>query len=137
MNVLQKIAPEWPLRLGLGIMYLWSGIDITLYPTAWYWALRSLPQNLQGFVTASVSIDTFFRLQGVSEILLAFLLLAWFLPRIFPLFAALVATLEFAAILAFLPINAITFRDIGLLGGALTLFLIILKDHRGPNSTKS
>ncbi len=41
-NFLNKITPEWALRAGLGVMYVYSGIDIVRHPTAWYWAVRPL-----------------------------------------------------------------------------------------------
>lgn len=133
LNFLQKIRPEWYLRLGLGLMYLYSGIDLVRHPTAWYWAL---PYWLRQYITAGVPLDMYLRIQGAIEILLALILLGWFLPRSLVRVAAVVAALEFAIILilAFLPFSEanflITFRDIGLLGAALALLIILQKVYR-------
>ena len=64
------------------------------------------------------------------RVLLALVLLAWFLKPRMVRVAAFIATLEFAAILAiaFAPFREanflIIFRDVGLLGAALALFLV-------------
>lgn len=135
--LLQKIKPEWPLRLGFGIMYLYSGIDLIQHPTAWHWAL---PYWMREIITSSVSLNTYLQAQGMVEIVFAFVLLAWFLPRRAVWMAALLSVLEFAAILAlaFVPFSEanflITFRDIGLLGGAFTLLLLMSRHDTGMPS---
>lgn len=125
MDFLQKIKPEIPLRLGLGFMYLFSAYDIWTHPTAWYWALRPLPQFAQFFIYNQIGIDNYLRIQAVGELTLAALFLLWFLPRRVVQFAAGLAALEMFLILLFVGIDAITFRDIGLLGAAAALFLIV------------
>ena len=93
-------------------------------PGAWHWAL---PYWLTQIIGSVVSIDTYLRFQGGVEILMALCLLAWFLKPAIVKYAALLSTLEMAAILAlaFLPFSEtnflITFRDIGLLGGSAAL----------------
>lgn len=130
-KLLQKITPEWALRAGLGIMYVYSGIDILRHPTAWHWAIRPLlkwfPTAMQTNLGRPEVMNQYLIFQGIGELILAFLLLAWFLPKYLARWAALITTLEFAAILLLVPIDAITFRDIGLLGAALTLYLILLR----------
>ena len=127
MSLLKKLTPEWALRLGLGIMYLYSGFDIFSHPSAWYWAM---PYWLKQFITSFVSLGAYLKLQGVLEIIFAAIFLAWFLKPAFVKWVALLSTLEFAAILllAFVPWNEtnflITFRDIGLLGASLALFVL-------------
>ena len=130
MEFLRKISPEWALRLTLGLMYLYSGQDIIRHPTAWLWAL---PYWLKQFIAQFTELGTYLRLQGAVEIIFALIFLSWFLkPRVVKV-ASLLASIEFLAILvlAFLPWSeanfTITFRDIGLLGASLALFLI-LKD---------
>lgn len=124
MSILRKLSPEWYLRLGLGLMYVYSGIDIFRHPTAWYWALRPLPQFLQVIINNEIGINNYLKIQAVGELALAFLLLAWFLPRRFVRWAAGLAAVEMALILWFVGIDAVTFRDIGLLGAALALLAL-------------
>ena len=129
LTVIRKISPEWPLRVSLGIMYLYSGTDIIRHPTGWYWAVRQLPDFLERIVTLP-GLDNFLFLQGIGEVFLAFLLLVWFLPRKFVQIAAAVSAVEMVSILLLVGIDSITFRDIGLFGGAIALLLISLRDER-------
>lgn len=125
----QKNYAEWALRLGLGLMFLYSGLDIMMHPTAWYWAVRGLPIVIQDTINA-VGIDTYLKFHGASEYVLAFAMLGWFLPRGITSIAALAATAELALILLLVGVNYITFRDIGLLGAALSL--VIMSWSRPP-----
>lgn len=127
MALLQKLSPEWVLRIGLGGMYLWSGFDIIRHPKSWYWAIRPLPQFIQD-VIGSIGIDTFLVIQGAGELLLALLLLLPFLPRRLLRWVAFLNALEIALILLLVGVDAVTFRDIGVLGGAVALWLIALRD---------
>lgn len=124
MKFLQKISAEWPLRLGLGLMYVFSAYDIFAHPTAWYWAVRPLPQFLQVIINNQIGIDNYLRIQAVEELLLALLFIAWFLPRWVVQFASALAALEMFLILWLIGIDAITFRDIGLFGAAIALFVM-------------
>ena len=126
-NLLQRIAPEWPLRISLGVMYLYSGTDIIRHPTGWHWAIRQLPDVLERIVTLP-GINNFLFMQGIGEIFLAFLLLAWFLPRKFLQIGAAIVVVEMVSILLFVGIDLQTFRDIGLLGAGAALLLIALKN---------
>ena len=116
-------------------MYLYSGIDLLLHPTAWVWAI---PYWMRQIITAVVPLNTYLQLQGSVEIIFALILLAWFLPAGLVRSVAFLSALEFLAILglAFFPFSAanflITFRDIGLLGASLALFMILSgKQHAG------
>ncbi|MDP3792473.1 MAG: hypothetical protein Q8Q89_01960 [bacterium] len=126
---LSKITPEWALRGGLGVMYLYSGVDIIRHPTAWFWAIRPVfkwfPTSLQASLTQPAFMKKFLLFQGVVEVVFAVVLLAWFLPKKYAKWVAGLTTLEMAAILLIIPIDAVTFRDFGLLGGGLALFLIL------------
>lgn len=128
MKFLQKISAEWPLRLGLGAMYLYSGIDLIRHPTAWHWAVRPLPMAIQNIITTQIGIDQYLVLQGIGELVLAFFLVAWFLPRVFPFIAAVLAVIEMVAIIALVGVDGVTFRDIGLLGAAAALSLMKQKN---------
>lgn len=123
MNFLKKIQPEWPLRLGLGFMYLYSGYDIFFHPTAWYWAI---PKWFSGIVTSIASLEMYLRLQGVGEFIMGVLFLAWFLKRRGLQVVSAFAVIEFLGIIVFTGIGPITFRDIGLLGAAVALLIISL-----------
>lgn len=124
MNFLQKISAQWPLRLGLGAMYLYSGYDLVANPQHWY---GFVPRWFSQAVTQVASVETYLRLQGAGELLLGILFLAWFLPRIAVRMASVVAVAEMALILLFVGIDPITFRDIGLLGAATALFIFSLR----------
>ena len=129
MNYLSKLTPEWSLRVGLGVMYLYSGIDIVRHPTAWFWAVRPVfkwfPSGMQASLTQPSFMKNFLVSQGLIEIIFALVLLCWFLPKKFVKLVAALITLEMAGILFLIPIDAVTFRDFGLLGGGLALFLIL------------
>ena len=132
MNYLSKLTPEWSLRVGLGVMYLYSGIDIVRHPTAWFWAVRPVfkwfPSGMQASLTQPSFMKNFLVSQGLIEIIFALVLLCWFLPKKFVKLVAALITLEMAGILFLIPIDAVTFRDFGLLGGGLALFLILRGD---------
>ena len=138
MIILKKINPEWSLRLGLGLMYLYSGYDLFMHPTAWVWAIPFWLRVVIGYVAA---LNSYLRFQGIIEIIFAAVFLAWFLPKGLARWTALLATLEFAAILvlAFMPWSEtnflITFRDIGLLGAASALFILLSKENGSRFST--
>ena len=68
-------------------------------------------------------MDVYLRLQGAGELAVAFLLLAWFLGRWGTRVAALLAVIEMLGILLLAGIDPITFRDLGLLGGAVALWI--------------
>ena len=133
MKFFSKISPEWSLRIGFGIMYLYSGSDLIRHPTAWYWALPFWFKNL---ITSAISLNTYLRFQGIIEIVFAVILLGWFFKTAIVKIVALLSSLEMASILAFAFIPwseanfLITFRDIGLLGGAVALLAILLKKDR-------
>jgi len=127
MIISRKINPVWPLRLGLGLMYAYSGYSLIAYPTAWYWSLRALPQSVQAFINNQVGTGIYLTGQGIGEIIIAFLFLAWFLPNGFVKLATGLAILEFVLIIIFVGIDPITFRDIGLLGAALSLWILLVR----------
>lgn len=111
---------ELALRLGLGIMYLYSGFDLLFEPEHWY---GFLPYWFSDFISRFVDTFTYIRLQGGVEIAFGIVFIAWFLPRKAVKISALLAALEMASILVFVGVDHITFRDIGLLGAGLSLFL--------------
>src|SRR3989338_7889305 len=110
-------------------MYLYSGMDILRHPTGWYWAVRPIfkwfPAGMQTSLTQPAFMKKFLMSQGVLEIIFAIILLAWVLTKKYAKWVAGLTALEMAGILFIIPIDAVTFRDFGLLGGGLALFLIL------------
>ena len=131
----QKIS-EWFLRLGLAGTYLYSGYDLFMHPSAWHWAIRPLPEFIQGIIN-SFGIDQYLRIQGASELFFALLFLLWFLPRPIVRIVTLLAALEMASILLFVGIGGDTFRDIGLLGAALALAAIPSKENNRSSNVQN
>jgi len=123
LNLLQKFTPQFFLRLGLGAMFVYSGSDILLHPTGWIWAIRGLPVAFQNAINA-VGVVNYLRVQGAGELLLAAAFLGWFLPFWTVRSAALLAAIEMAGILLFVGVDAQTFRDIGLFGAAMALWIL-------------
>jgi len=83
-----------------------------------------VPQWFYQIVVQFTSIETYLRLQGVVELAIGLLFLAWFLGRWGIRAASIAVVLEMVLIIVFVGIDPITFRDIGLLGGALALLTI-------------
>lgn len=127
-NFIKKINSEWVLRISLAAMYAYSGLDLIRHPKAWYWAVRPLPVFLQGAIN-SLGIDLFLQIQGLIELTFAVILILWFLPKIFSMIVAVLITIEMALILIFVGVDGITFRDIGLLGASLSLYIILYKNR--------
>lgn len=135
MNFLQKINPEWPLRLGLGLTYLYSSYDIFYNTGLWK---TYIPPEFFGIITAVMPLDVFLKLQAAGEFILALLFIAWFSGRRGLQIASLIATLEFAAIILFLGVDRIVFRDIGLLGAAVALVILSFRQEseRAPKNAE-
>ena len=122
--ILRKLNVEWALRLSLGAMYLYSGIDIVRHPNAWTWAIRSLPT----FINEPISrfgVEKFLNIQGATEIIFGAILVLWFMPRFLVKLTGLASSLEMILIVLLVGVDAITFRDIGLIGPGLALFLML------------
>lgn len=124
MNESSRITyAVWSLRLGLAAMFGYSGIDIILHPTAWYWAVRGLPAFAQNIING-IGIDTYLLFQGASEALFALVFLLGVWPRLTRA-VALLAAVEMALILLMVGVDSITFRDFGLLGASMALFFLL------------
>jgi len=117
----RRVNPLWPLRLGLGLMYMYSGYHLFYFPSSWTWAI---PRWLIPAITSAVSLETFVRAEGIVEFAVALLLLAWFSGAWGVRIAALFSTLQMAAILLLTGIDLITFRDIGVIGGSAALVIL-------------
>lgn len=133
MNWLKNFKPLWALRLGLGLMYLYSGYDLFYNPKHWY---GFVPQWFSQTITQIGPIETYLRLQGLGEFVIGLLFLAWFFGMRGVRIAAALAVLEMALILLFVGIDPITFRDIGLLGAAIALLIMSFQSsqHHGKGT---
>ncbi len=120
-SILSKINPAWVLRLGLAAMYAFSGYDIWKNPDSWTWAIRLLPQWMKVLINDNIGVYNYLKIQAAGEIILAAVFLAWFLPRKIVRWVALLAAAEMVLILWLVGVDAITFRDLGVLGAALAL----------------
>ena len=127
MSFLKNISPSWILRLSLGVSYLYSGYDLFVHPTGWYWAVRGLPQFIQTVITDSIGLDHFLRTQGAVELMIAFAMFAWFLPKWTLKWSSFLIAAQMALILVFVGVSLDTFRDIVILGAGFALFVISLK----------
>lgn len=99
------------LRTGLGIVFLWIGLDIFRHPDTWIGfapAQGAFGLGQQGLLKAG----------GVFDVAVGVSLLLGTFPRA----TALLAALHIAGVLFTQGINAILIRDVGLLGAALGLF---------------
>jgi len=108
------------LRLGIAITFLWIGILILKAPEAWGsylqpWAVGLLPIPLKEAMIATAFLDIIVGL---------FLLI-----NVFIWLAALLGSLHLAIILITAGINAVTVRDIGLLGATLALMITAWPDN--------
>ncbi len=128
MNFLRKINPLWPLRLGLGLMFLYSGSSLFYTPSLWY---GFAPSWFTDFVTKIISIDLYLRIQGVGEFIIGLLLLSWFAGKLGLRIGAIAATVELGLILFLVGIDPITFRDIGLFGAAVAFLILALREGAG------
>ena len=118
--IMTRIRTEWPLRLGCGFVNLYSGFFLLTDPVRYY---KYVPGWLSHVANAVASVDAYLRLQGIGEMMIAICLLGWFFPRWCVRVAAMLLTVEMTLILIFTGVDAITFRNIGLVGAALALLI--------------
>ncbi len=99
------------LRTGLGIVFLWIGLDIFRHPDVWIGyapAAGALGLNQAALLKAGGAFDI---AVGISLLLGAF-------PRV----TALLAAVHLAGVLFTQGINTVLIRDVGLLSASLSLF---------------
>ncbi len=102
------------LRIGLGGVFLWFGVDKCFDPASWYgWVPASIQNRLP------ISMDLFLIAQGVVEAILGFFLVTGFLTRL----SSLACSVILIAIVYFSGFNEIMIRDLGLLAAALSLLM--------------
>ena len=106
------------IRLGLGFVFFWFGIDKFVHPGLW---IGWIPHRVLSLVPIFPGIFIF--LLGIIETVLGSLLLL----GIFVRFVAFVSALHLLAIIFSLGFNDIVVRDIGLL--TMAVALVIEKKH--------
>lgn len=98
------------LRLGLGLTFLYIGIDIFRNKNNW---IGFLPQSLPG----GMSPDTAILIGGGVDVLLGVALIIGYWPRL----TAWLSTFHLVGIIIVNSLDAVIARDIGLAGSALAL----------------
>ncbi len=98
------------LRVGLGIVFLWIGIDMVRHPDMW---IGYIPTTLPWHFSRSL----FLTFNAVLDSTIGIFLLLNFFPKI----VAAIAVLHLLGILFVNSIDAVLIRDVGLLGAALAL----------------
>ncbi len=102
------------LRLGVGFVFLFFGIDKFIHPETWIgWVSPRL------FYYFPFSQEVFIYLDGGVEAVVGIMLVLGFYTRIF----ALIASLLLIGILVTVGITDITARDVAILAGAISLMI--------------
>ena len=102
------------LRLGLGFVFFWFGLDKLFNPANW-----------QGYITPTlaklilVDIKLFILLLGILELVIGLMLILGLFTRL----VASAAAVQLLVIIVSLWFNEITVRDIGLFSIALSLII--------------
>lgn len=105
------------LGLGLGFTFLYAGISSLTDPRPW---IGFFP----GWTEAIAPPATLLVIHGIVQIIVGAALAGGFVLRV----SSAIAVLNLAAIVIFYGVDAVTFRDVGLLVAAVTLFLIARGD---------
>lgn len=115
----QKYAPL-SLRVGLAMVFLLFGLKKLLSPEQ----TTSEIQLLLNFELADAAALSFY--VGLVEMIITFAFLFGFKVRLFAMLAAMLTLLFLASFLVKygVSINPDLYRDVGLLGGAIALFLL-------------
>jgi uncharacterized membrane protein YphA (DoxX/SURF4 family) len=114
---LPQLSVERVLGIGLGFTFLYAGIASLTNPMAW---IGYFP----AWTAALAPAETLILVHGAIQAILGLALAMNFALRI----TALVAVADLAAIILFYGIDAVTFRDVGLLIMAAALFRIAMGD---------
>jgi len=103
------------LRLGLAAVFIWFGVDKLLHSNYWIMAWTSPALSL--FNNFGISQNQLFSVAGIFEIIIG-------LSLTFSIFIKFFSSLAFFYLIAILVVNGlteVTVRDIGLIGGFLTI----------------
>ena len=110
------LTPRIALRIGLGFTFIYAGVYSFLDPTSW---IGFIPLWIANIIDAEILIS----IHAVIQLVLGLALLTGFL---LPLIS-FISFFDILAILLFYGIDAITFRDSGLLMATLGLFLLAIE----------
>ena len=110
------------LSIGLGIVFLWIGIDIIRNPDSW---IGYIPTNLP----IHLPTTSLLKANGVFDIALGLLLIL----RMWPKLIAFLAVAHLVAIIVTQGVDAVLIRDVGLLGTALALLFWPKRHYRHHN----
>lgn len=106
------------LRAGLGIVFLWIGIDIFRHPENW---IGFVPHNLPFGFDPALAL----KINGALDTVLGTL----FILGVFPKMVSAVGALHIMGVLLSQGVDAVLIRDVGLFGGCLALFFWPKKKH--------
>ena len=115
---MNNVDSELPLRLGCGLVNLYAGFFLLADPARFY---KYVPGWLSQIANDVASVDVYLRFQGIGELVIATCLLGWFMPRWCVRMASILLAAEMTLILVFAGIDAVTFRNLGLVGAAFSL----------------
>lgn len=111
------------LTWGLGIVFLWIGLDILQHPDTW---IGYLPATLP----IGLSKELALQMNGVLDVAIGVLLIMNWWPKI----VAAIAAFHLLGILATQGLDSVLIRDVGLLGASLSLLMWPKRHHRSHNA---
>ena len=126
-----RVRSEWPLRMGCGCVNLYAGFFLLTDPARFY---KYVPGWLSRGAEVVASVDVYLRLQGIGELTIALGLLGWFFPHWCVRLASALLTVEMMLILLCVGVDAVTFRNLGLLGAAFSLLISSSQDMQGQTT---
>ena len=100
------------LRIGLGVVFFWFGVDKFLNPVFW---ASFVPQYINSILP--ISMNLFIYLQGIIEAIIGLFIIIGLFTRISSFLAAIILVV----IIISLGFNDVTVRDFGLLSIAIYL----------------
>ena len=112
INIIEKMNSFLILRIGLGLVFFWFGLDKLLNVDNWL-----------GYITPSldklifIDVNTFMFILGIVEIILGILLVIGLFLRI----VSIVIAVHLFFVIIFVGFNEISVRDFGLLAIAVAL----------------
>lgn len=101
------------LRIGLGIVFFWFGIDKFINPEFW---MSFIPLWLK----LPISFELFIYIQGIIEAIIGLLIIIGLFTKI----ASSIAAIILIVIIASIGFNDISIRDFGLLSIAISLIFL-------------
>ncbi len=116
------LTPAAILRIGLGLVFIYTALQSLLDPASW---VGFLPNWLGPISAPTIAI----KIYTLVSLMTGICLLIDFKTKIF----SIIAFLQLAAIIVFYGVDNVTFRDFGLATAAIALFLLS-SDHHPKNN---